>query len=182
MSIDIESNDVEIRIELPLPLDISATLIQIIGLTYPGAVMKNGQGDHRWRSESRLVIGIPESERHHSPKSAERYRKKRKKLNADADGLLTEMRTSGASFGLPEHLARVLLAMGKSWVNENEGENYVEATIYDKETHKRWVFYIARSEQQTPHEIRQKIEKERDDLKAEVERLHALLEGREIRG
>ena len=33
----------EIRIGLPLPMDITGTLLNVIGLTWPGAVIKNDE-------------------------------------------------------------------------------------------------------------------------------------------
>lgn len=60
--------NVDVRIELPLPVDISATLISIIGLTWPGTVIKNG-------GAGSLLLQIPAAERHKNAKRAAEYAK-----------------------------------------------------------------------------------------------------------
>lgn len=170
-----DTSGTDIRIDLPLPLDISGTLIQVIGLTYPGAVIKNS--GHKWDHERQLVLSIPDADRHKSPKKAEKYAKVKAHLEANADGLLTELGANGASLGIPEHLGRIMLALGQSWVAMYpDAANYVEVTVRDRETNKDWVFYVARSEKQTPHALRRAAESERDELRAELDATKAKLE------
>lgn len=170
---------VDVRIELPLPVDISVTLLRIIGLTWPGTMIKDGKGE--WRSDSRLVVAIPKSERHKSPKKAEKYAKVKAHLDGWADTVLNDLGPSGAGFGLPEHMVELLIGMCRmQFEMYPDAENYTEAEVYDRENHTRYVVICARSEDQTPHALRRQAEAERDELRAEVERLRAALDGRHI--
>lgn len=159
---------VELRIELPLPIDITGTLINIIGLTWPGAMIKNGASGSGWRSDNRLVLEIPDEQRHKSPKKAEKYAKRKSQLDADTEATINKLGPNAVSMGLPEHLASIFLAMAKTWLEAYpDAKNYMETKIYDRETYKSWVFTVARSEKQTPHQLRQDAMQERDDAWAQ---------------
>lgn len=164
----------DIRIELPLPFDIAATLLSVIGLTYPGAVIKDGSG--QWRSENRLVLSIPETDRHRSPKKADKYAKVKAHLDANADAAITAVGPDGVSIGLPDYVSRLLVEMARAQFAQNpDALNYLETSVYDSQNHTRYVVICARSEQQTPHALRRQAEAERDALQAEVDRLRARL-------
>lgn len=170
---------VDVRIELPLPMDITATLLRVIGLTWPGTMIKDGKGE--WRSDSRLVLAIPTAERHKSPKKAEKYAKAKAHLDGWADTVLNDLGPSGFGFGLPEYIAELLIGMCRvQFEMFPDAENYLESTVYDRENHTSYVVICARSEKQTPHELRQQAEAERDDALREVERLRAALDDRNI--
>ena len=170
---------VDVRIELPLPMDITATLLQVIGLTWPGTMIKDGKG--QWRSDNRLVLAIPESERHKSPKKAEKYAKAKAHLDANADSTVNHLGPSGAGFGLPAYVSELLVGMCRAQFEHfHDAENYVESEVYDRENHTRYVVICARSAEQTPHALRQQAEAERDQLRAEVDRLRAALDDRKI--
>lgn len=161
---------VDVRIELPLPMDITATLLQVIGLTWPGTMIKDGKGE--WRSDSRLVLAIPESQRHKSPKKAEKYAKVKAHLDGWADTVLNDLGPSGVGFGLPEYVADLLIGMCRMQFEMfPDAENYTSSTVYDRENHQRYVVICARSDKQTPHALRRQAEAERDAARAEVERL-----------
>lgn len=165
---------IDIRIELPLPIDITATLIQVIGLTWPGTMIKDGKGE--WRSDNRLVLSIPDAERHKSPKKAEKYAKVKAHLDANTDAWINSLGPGGTSIGLPEYVSRLLIAMCQAQFEQfPDAENYIESKVYDTENHTHWVVICARSDEQTPHELRQQAEAERDELRAEVERLREQL-------
>ncbi|SHY53698.1 hypothetical protein [Mycobacteroides abscessus] len=156
----------QIRIELPLPIDITGTLINIIGKTWPGTMIKDDGTD--WRSERRLVLEIPDEQRHKSPKKAKKYAEVKQHLRAEVDALITELGPNGAGFGIPEYLADILVGMAKIWfTQEPDAKNYIETTVRDPETRHRYVFYVARSEKQTPHALRTQAETELDTVKAE---------------
>ncbi|SHZ98539.1 hypothetical protein [Mycobacteroides abscessus] len=157
----------QIRIELPLPIDITGTLINIIGKTWPGTMIKDDGTD--WRSERRLVLEIPDEQRHKSPKKAKKYEEVKQHLHAEADALMTELGPNGAGFGIPEYLTDILVGMAKIWfTQEPDAKNYIETTVRDPETHHRYVFYVARSEGQTPHALRTQAETELETVKAEL--------------
>jgi hypothetical protein len=151
---------VEIRIGLPLPIDITGTLINIIGLTWPGTAVKNSHA--KWRHEEQLVLEIPDADRHKSPKEAQRYAAVKQHLDAEADACITALGPAGVSVGVPEHLARVLVTLAKSWFEHYpDAENYLESTVYDPDSRQRFVFYVAKSKGQTPHELRLAAELDR---------------------
>jgi hypothetical protein len=148
----------DIRIELPLPMDITGTLLKIIGLTWPGAVIKQEKNSRDW--DRHLVVGIPNAQRHKTPKAAEKYVKRKEYLNANADAAITGLDPSGVSFGWPEWLARSWVAMAMDcWEKFPDAKNYLESTIHNPESREWYVFYVAKSEGQTPHALREAAEK-----------------------
>lgn len=165
---------VEVSIALPLPIDITATLINIIGLTYPGAAFKEGRGGGY--GGNRLVLSIPAQDRHKSAKKAEKYQRAKVHLDAETEAFISELRPDAVGSGLPEHLAQMFVAMAKTWFDAYpDAQNYLESMVYDRETRRSWVFTVARSQEQTPHELRRRAEAERDALAAEVQRLREQL-------
>lgn len=163
------SQNVEVRIELPLPIDISATLISIIGLTWPGTLIKNG-------GPGSLLLEIPDAERHKNAKRAAEYAKVKKHLDAEADVDLTELDPNGAGFGLPEYLAAYYTTMARAVFAANpDAVNYLETVLPDPQSSTRYVFHVARSEGQTPHKLRMKAETELEQVRAERDQLRAQL-------
>lgn len=150
---------VKIRIELPLPMDISGTLLNAIGLTWPGAVIAqdtNSRGD--W--DRHMVVGIPAAQRHKSVKAAEKYAKRKQYLSADADSDITELGPDGVSFSWPNYLAQSWVAMAmQCWEKFPDAKNYLESTVFNRDTNERYVFYVAKSEGKTPHALRKAAEK-----------------------
>jgi hypothetical protein len=159
----------EIRIELPLPLDITGTLINVIGLTYPGAMIKDDGNDKGWRMDNRLVIDIPEDQRHKSAKKAEKYQKVKAHLDGYADSLITELGPKGASFALPEYMMKLLVQMAREcWEQFPDAKNYLETTVSDGERGQRYIVTVAKSDKQTPHAIAEAAKAELEALRAEL--------------
>lgn len=164
----------QIRVELPLPIDISATLTAIIGKTWPGSVIKDDGNDKGWNSERRLVFEIPDGERHKSPKHAKKYAKLKEHLSAYSDVDVTDLGPNKQGFSMPEYLALMYTEFAREAFNqEPRAKNYIETKLQDKETGKQFVFTLARSKEQTPHALRMKAEAERDALKAKLETTEA---------
>lgn len=164
-----ESSDefVDVRIELPLPLDVLSTLMQVIELTYPGTMIRGGKGE--WRSENRLVLAIPTVERHKSAKKAEKYAKAKAHLDGHADATINQLSPGGVPVGLPAYVSRLLVAMCQAqFAAYPDAENYLESTVYDRENNTSYVIICARSEKQTPHALRMKAEAEVERLRAEL--------------
>lgn len=158
----------QIKIELPLPIDITGTLINIVGLTWPGTVIKDDGTD--WKNHRRLVLEVPDKDRHKKPKDAKKYAKVKSHLDGYADVDVTELGPNGAGFGMPEYLAAQYIAFAReAFKQAPEAKNYLETVLRDPETHNRFVFYVAKSEGQTPHALRQQAETERDKIAAELE-------------
>jgi hypothetical protein len=148
----------EIRIGLPLPMDITGTLLNVIGLTWPGAVIKGG--DDMPTVPRHMVVGIPDKQRHKSVKAAEKYAKRKEFLDANADADITELDPSGVGFSWPQWLAAQWVAMARQcWEKFPDASNYLQSEILDKDTKQRYVFYVAKSKGQTPHQLRDAAEK-----------------------
>lgn len=148
----------EIRIGLPLPMDITGTLLKVIGLTWPGAVIMNSDDP---RHDRHIVVGIPAAQRHRSAKAAGKYANRKEFLNANSDADITEMNAHGVAFNWPEWLAKSWVAMAKQcWEKFPDAKNYLQSEILDRDdTKQRYVFYVAKSEGQTPHALREAAEK-----------------------
>ncbi|WP_124712944.1 hypothetical protein [Mycolicibacterium nivoides] len=160
-------DNVDIRIELPLPIDITGTLINVIGLTWPHAVIKDDGNDKGWRSDNRLVLSIPPEDRHKSAKKAEKYAKVKAHLKAETDAMISELDPNAFSLGLPAWLADQFVAIAKVWhAQYPEGTNYLESTLREKDTNQEWVFYVAKAKDRTPHALRQVAENKLEKLKA----------------
>lgn len=164
------ANLTDICIELPLPMDITATLLNVIGLTYPGAVIKAADGPgHR---DNGLVLAIPDKDRHRSAKKAQAYAKVKAHLEAEADTTVTALGPGGLSMGLPEYMSRLLVAMARAQFDQfPDAPHYLESSVYDRDNHAQYVVICARSQGQTPHALRKQAEAERDALVEEVARL-----------
>lgn len=160
----------ELRVKLPLPMDIAGTLMKIVGLTWPNTVIKDGSGEHGWRSEHQLVFDIPDEDRHKSPKKQAKYEATKQHLSPH-DGELTKLGPNNIGVSPVEHLATHWVNMAKQAFEVMDAPNYLEATVRDKtaDGFQEYVFYVAKSKDQTPHALRLKAEKERDDLQAQLD-------------
>ncbi|QNO01137.1 hypothetical protein [Mycobacterium phage CELFI] len=166
------TENVDIRIELPLPIDITGTLINVIGLTWPHAVIKDDGNDKGWRSENRLVLSIPPEDRHKSVKKAEKYAKVKAHLKAETDSMISELDPNAFSLGLPAWLADQFIAIAKVWhAQYPEDANYLESRLREKDTNQEWVFYVAKAKDRTPHALREKAEARVAELEAELSAL-----------
>ncbi len=158
---------VVVRIELPLPMDIAATLIDIIGKTWPRTMI----ADDEHKSERRLALHIDQRDRHKTAKKQQKY----EEIKSYADGWVSNLTELGPnSVGVSPHeiLAKMWVDLARQtftmWPDAN---NYVESTVYDDETHQRYVFWVAKSDRQTPHELRQQAEARVEELQAKVAEL-----------
>lgn len=168
-----KAKPVEVRINLPLPFDIASTLIKVIGATWPGTLIK--QGDSAWKTERQLILEIPDKERHKDAKKRKRYHAE--KQFADAfDGQLTELGPDGVGLSPHQHLVALWVDLARQSFDMWPGaSNYLESTASDKDTGERYVFWVAKSPSQTPHELRKRADARVAELEAEVARLKAQL-------
>lgn len=163
-----------IKIDLPLPMDIAGTLMQVIGLTWPNTVIK--QDEARFPSERALVMEVSDEDRHKSAKARKKYEKHKQHLSKwDSD--ITELTPNAVGVSPHEYLAKQWCAMARQTMEMfPDAHNYLESVVQDRDTRNRWVFYVARSEGQTPHALRKVAEKRVEELEAEVAQLKAQLE------
>lgn len=165
-----------IQIALPLPLDIVISLSQAIDAMYPGAKITTPDGTDRPHQGSFVVV-VDDNHR--------RKRVSTKKLAATkAEPGTEDMKVQALD---PQHLAlstpdELGLLLSGPCVHLlaafEDAVNYVEVEV-ERGT-ERYVVAACRSRGQTPHALRRKAEQERDEARAEVDRLRAELEA--VRG
>jgi hypothetical protein len=154
---------------LPLPLDVSSTLLKIIGLTYPGTLIADD--GHDWKHERQLVLHIPHSERHRNAKGRKKYLAEKDERDAWV-GSLTELGPNSVGVSPHESLVKMWVDLARETMAMfPDAENYLETTAFDKATNDRYVFYVARSEKQTPHALRLKAEERVAELERRVQEL-----------
>lgn len=139
------SDHTDVRIRGPLPLDVASTLLQVIDRVYPGTKVTTARGDDA------LHLLIPVGERPVCPDLDEGLPVEVIKLNPD-----------GMTVSTPQGLATMLTGIMEDAFAEHEADNYVEwsTRVPASEGHRQYVMTFARSQQQTPAELRTKAERE----------------------
>ena len=159
----------EVRIDLPLPGDIVSTLIQVIGITYPNTVIKTDDRPD-WDKRHQLVLEIDEADRHKTPKKRKKYEEAKQHASVKQVDI-TELTPNSVGVSPWEWLAKSWVAMAKDGMEMFGADNYLETTLMDPEINQRYVFWVAKSKEQTPHALRQKAEQRIAVLEAEIAQL-----------
>jgi hypothetical protein len=167
-----------IALGMPMPVDVFATLGDLISKAWPGADLiadpvaagipekvaaAFGGG---WGSPKMQLVRIPKHRgRRVSKKEAQAIAAENHNELGDDETRLNfhgfETTEHGTSVGLSgaEELQHQLGALGLAILDQTEGAiNYVEWTIIDKETDRRAVLCVARSKGQTAHALRTRAE------------------------
>lgn len=141
------SADVKIRIDLPLPMDVAGTLMKLVGLAYPDALMEgNGRS---------MTFVLPEGTR---PRKVAKTKAKAETVLDETTDLL-EIGPDGISISTPEHLAAACLEIMKtSFEQYPDAKNYLEQKVYDRATHKHYAMTFQRVEGKSPAELRTQAE------------------------
>lgn len=151
-----------IQIALPLPMDVAGTVMRVIGMAYPEALMEG-----RDRS---MTFLIPEGARPRKGTKAKAKPEKREELDTE----LLEVGPEGVSISTPEVLAAHALEIMKASFKEfPDAKNYLEQRCYDRETHKGYVMTFQRVEGKTAHELRQEAEAKLAKAEARIAELEA---------
>lgn len=142
----------------PLPADIASTILKLIGEAYPSTkVQTAGPGDA-------LNLLIPKNERPVHPDSP----------SAGEPMELYRLDVNGASFSTSLELGATMTRVMEESFAEFDAENYVEMKLSvptsEGGTH-HYAMIFARTEGQSPHELRQKAERRAEAAESEVERL-----------
>jgi hypothetical protein len=174
-----DDEPIAVRIDLPLPTDVVSTLIKIVGLTYPRTMISDDHhtwkdDHHTWKHERQLVLKLDPRDRHKNAKAMREYRK----LRDNADGWVgwtTEVGPNGIGIGPHELLAKMWVEMARESLKKFEAPNYIESKVYDPDDHTDYTFYVARSHEQTPHELRMEAEKRAEKAETRVAELEAEL-------
>jgi hypothetical protein len=64
-----------------------------------------------------------------------------------------------------------LVMAAKTYLDTTGAENYLEQTVYDRETGERYVIIFQRPGKKSPHELRQQAEAERDQARAQLDQI-----------
>lgn len=168
------ADEVEIRIGLPLPLDVVTSIGNAICAMYPSARIKT-DGGH----VGDLVLVIDDELRR--PRVGKQKLAKAKVATDDPEmeGLLAQWNADGMGISFPEYTRLRLAEICVAILEVEDAPNYLEIPVTAPDG-KRYAVAACRSKEQTPHALRMKAEQERDAALAEVERLRAELA--EVRG
>lgn len=167
-----------IAVGLPLPINIVATLGDLIDKAWPGAqIITNAEGAgvpidvrNRWPVRDFMLIAVPK-------RAPKRVSKKDAAAAAAANDLepgeeaadLTGLDDEWVTIAPPEELGAFLGAAGRHMLAAFEdATNYVEWEVIDRETGERTVLSVARSKGQTPGALRVKAEEQLAALRARV--------------
>jgi hypothetical protein len=174
------ANDVVVvKIDLPLPTDVAATLVKAIGLTYPNTMIADDKySEMGWMNHRQLVLHIAQRDRQQEAKTREEYEAV-KEYDGGGEGQITELTPNSVAISPHEELTNSWVFLAKETLKLfPDAKNYLETVARDRETGDKYVFYVARSEEQTPHALRRKAEEElaaerekSKKLRAEVARL-----------
>lgn len=158
------TDDVLLRIELPLPLDVVATVTKMAGSVYPGATISTKDPRH-------LTICIPAKER--GRRGSVKAAKAAKQVSEDPgqEAELTNFVDGTVSTTFPREPGLILAECAASYIDAfPDADNYVEQEVTTKDG-RRFTFAVCRSRQQTPHQLRQNAEAEVVRLKARIAEL-----------
>lgn len=162
-----------IRIGLPLPFDVVASLSYAFDAMYPDSKIKTSA------HPGEMVILIDDE--HRRPRVG---KKKLRDAKVTAEAGIADVQVLGweddhLALSTPEELSLMLAAPCAHLIAAFEDAvNYVELEV--EHDGNRYTVAACRSRGQTPHALRMKAEQERDEARAEVDRLRAELEA--VRG
>jgi hypothetical protein len=150
-----------VQIALPLPMDVASTVMRLIGMAYPEALMEG--------HDRSMTFLIPEGAR---PRKGSKNKAKPEQRD-DVDSELLELGPDGISITTPGVLAAAALdIMRTSFEQFPDAKNYLEQRCYDRETHKAYVMTFQRAEGNTPHEMRQRAEDKLKRIEAVIKLLY----------
>lgn len=155
-----------VRIGLPLPLDVSGSLIQVLGAAWPGAQIGSG-------TPNEMVVMLPRS----LPAAVDDPEELVMTSEPEIEGAsITEMGPGQFSMGIPADLLLFFVGIAGSWFQAYpEATNYLEQRLIDPETRRGFVVTVQRDEGKSPHDLRELAEAERDSFAAENRLLKAAL-------
>lgn len=160
--------DEEIRIQLPLALDVAGSVTQAVGALYPGAMIST--------SDPRvLAIQIPDASRRKRVSKKALASLKVDSDSPETDSQMTRFDGQTLSTTVPE----ALQILGRYALAVLEGVNGVANYVEQQMTipsGRRLHFAVSWTEKQTPHELRLIAEHERDEARAALARVETYCE------
>lgn len=163
--------DVEVRIGLPLPLDVASTITRAFATLWPG-----GHFDQKRSPSGReMVAVIGDDDRMTRATKKNLAAAKVHSEDVTLEGLLVAWDPDGSlGLTLPEVARERLAEICVALLSNSDAPNYLETPV-EAPDGTRYAVAACRSMGQTPHELRLKAERERDAALAEVEQLRAEL-------
>lgn len=146
---------VEIRVDLPLPLDMSAHLMSAIGAVWPNTMLRADK-----MASNQLIFVIDPKDRFDGLDDPSRIQQATLTPIEDESliGALRNMSSDELAVSLPEILAQTLLELSKGFFEHvpdaKNAENYMQFQAIDPEDGKRWTFIAVRGNKPTPHDLR----------------------------
>lgn len=161
------SEDFDLRIEGPLPIDIVSNLTQALAAVYPNTTTG---ASARPYGETRVTYTITAHDRENPQPPG----------ITDPTGLtpaqegmdLLAMSASGTAWTMPEWIGRMVIPMFRSTLEMfPEAENYLEQQFTVEDDPIPWVALILRPEGKTPHELRRVAEARVAELERQLAEL-----------
>lgn len=161
--------ETQIKIALPLPMDMVSSLVRAIGTMYPDATMSgNGSG-----YGAELVLNVPESNRRAKGSKKALAAAKVPADDPASEPELTGFGDGGISMTTPKEAAENLAVWAYTLLTSVDATNYVEQAAHHPETGQRLAVVACWTDRQTPHELRLAAERRADEAEA---RLRAIQE------
>ncbi|MGX1809741.1 hypothetical protein ACWIGI_28805 [Nocardia sp. NPDC055321] len=161
---------VTVDIGLPLPLDVSATLMKTIGTVYPGAMIDTNP--HGYGREM-LRMRIPNDDRYRNEAARVEIRAAKQHLETERDEILTGVR-EGISVATPKEIKYQVGLLATRMFADNPGAvNYLEMEMQvgDPDTGEQFVLTVQRKAGKSAHQLRVEAEAEVARLRAHISRL-----------
>jgi hypothetical protein len=156
--------DVEIRIGLPLPMDVVTTLTRALSVLYP-----NGAFDQAKSAGGELVAVIPEEDRLSRDATKKALRASKSPTDdPESEGQLHELDEAGTvGLELPEvakaQLAEICVAM----LSTSDAPNYMEIPVRTADG-TQYAVAACRGMKQTPHALRMEAEQALAEARAKL--------------
>jgi uncharacterized protein (DUF2267 family) len=168
-----EADDhITVDIALPLPSDVVTTLINVVGLAYPGTMI-DVSGERVRTEREMLRLRIPQGERNRDSASREAIANAKRCSVDEHEATLTSFRDTLAA-QTPQQVSEILGSIAAQiFVDNPTALNYVqtEMSARDPADQHRYVVIVAKSDGQTPHALRRKAEIENERLRARITEL-----------
>lgn len=157
----------DIAIQLPLPMSVTGTLMNLIGAAWPDAVVADNR-EGLLTGGKHMVLRIPDA----APAAVSAEAIAAAKVEPGEDDVdLLELGPQGISLRRPDELTAMMLQIMRAGFQEHpDAVNYLENKVYDPTTREEYVLIFARSEGQTPHELRMAAEAKLETARADVHR------------
>lgn len=167
-----DPNYTQVRIGLPLPMDVTSSLMQVLGLAWPGALIGNG-------TQREMVLLLPKGVPVLLAKedAAEQLLDAVQVATEETEGFeFTEMGPGRFGMSMPEDMVRFFAGMAGAWFEHYpQATNYLEQKLIDPSTNRSFVVIVQRHEGKSPHDLREMAEAELASVIAENRLLKAAL-------